>query len=77
MTSTGPSPATATGTSTLHAVFWLKKPIMGGLVQISLITHMAWMGGIHNSDWTDLKITTMFLQQSFQICPMLNDSTFH
>ena len=50
MTSTDPGPATATGTSPMHAVFWLKKPIMGSLVFIKSDTHMAWMGGIPNSD---------------------------
>ena len=44
MTSTGPGPATTTGTSPMHAVFQLKKPIMGGLVQIKSDTHAAWAG---------------------------------
>ena len=77
MTSTGHGTATATATSPMHAVFWLKKHIMGGLVQIKSDTHMAWMGGIPNSDWTDLKISTTDLQQSCHICPMLDDSSFH
>ena len=58
MTSTGLGSATATGTFPMHATFWPKKPIMGGLVQIKSDTHMAWVGGIPNSDWTSLKIST-------------------
>ena len=46
MTSTGPSSATAAGTSPMCATFWPKKPIIGSLVQIKSDTHMAWMGGI-------------------------------
>ena len=42
MTSTGRGPATTTDTSRMHAVFQLKKPIMGGLVQIKSDTHAAW-----------------------------------
>ena len=49
---------------------------MGSLVQIKSDTHMAWMGGFPNSDWTDLKISTIDPQQSSQICPMLDDSSF-
>ena len=64
MTSTGPSPATATDTSPMHAVFQPKKPIMGSLVQIKSDTLMAWMGGIPNSDWTDPKIRTTDPQMS-------------
>ena len=76
MTSTGPGPATATVTSPTCTVFWLKKPFMGGLVQIKSDTHAAWMGGIPNSDWTDLKISTTDPQQFSQIHPMPNDSSF-
>ena len=43
MTSTGPGPATATDTSHMHAVFCLKKPIIGGLVQIKSDSHAAWI----------------------------------
>ena len=53
------------------------KPIMGTLVWIKSDTFAAWMQGIPNSDWTDLKISTAELQQSSQICPMLGDSSFH
>ena len=77
MTTTGTSPATATGTSPMHTVFQLKKPIMGSLVQIKSDTHKAWTGGIPNSDWTDLKISMTDPHQSSQICPMLNNSSFH
>ena len=76
MTSTGPSSATATGTSPMHATFWPKTPIMGGLAQIKSDTHLAWMGEIPNSDWMDLKISTTDPQQSSQICPMLDNSSF-
>ena len=54
MTSTGPGSAT----SPMHATFWPKKPIMGSLVQTRSDTHVAWTGGIPNSCWTDLKIST-------------------
>ena len=57
------------------ATFWPKKPIMGGLVQIKSDTHVAWMGGMLNLDWTDLKIRTSDPQQSSQICPMLDNSS--
>ena len=77
MTSTGSSSATATGTSSTCAIFWPMKPIMGSLVQIKSDTFAAWMGGISNSDRTDLKISTADLQQSSQIHPMLDDSSFH
>ena len=77
MTSTGPGSTTATGTSPMHATFQPKKPIMGGLVQIKSDTHVAWTGGIPNSGWTDLKISTTDPQQSSQIHPMLDDSSFH
>ena len=76
MTSTGPGSATATGTSPMCATFQPKKPIIGSLVQIKFDTQMAWMGGIPKSDWTDLNISTTDLQQSSQIHPMLNDSSF-
>ena len=49
---------------------------MGSLVQIKSDTHAAWMGGIPNSDWTDLKISTTDPQQSSQIHPMLDNSSF-
>ena len=77
MTSTGSGSGSATGTYPTHAVFWPMKPIMGGLVQIKSDTFVTWMGGIPNLDWTDLKISTAYTQQSSQICPMLNNSGFH
>ena len=58
MTSTGSGSATATGTSPTHAIFQPMKPIMDGLLQIKSDTFVAWMGGIPNSDWTTLKIST-------------------
>ena len=77
MTSPGSSSATATGTSRTFAIFQPMKPIMGSLVQIKSDTFVAWMGGIPKSDWTALKISTAEPQQSSQICPMLDDSSFH
>ena len=59
------------------AVVQPMKPIMGGLLQIKPDTYVAWMGGIPNSDWTDMKISTADPQQSSQIHPMLDDSSFH
>ena len=61
----------------MHAIFCPTRPIMGGLVQIKSDTYAAWMGGIPNSDWTDLKISTADPQQSSQIQPMLDSSGFH
>ena len=79
MASTVFSSATATGTSPMCVtpIFWPMKPTMGSLVQIKSDTYVAWMGGIPNSDQTDLKISTADPQQSSQICPMLDDSGFH
>ena len=76
MTSTGSGSATATGTSPTHAIFQPMKPIMDGLLQIKSDTFVAWMGGIPNSDWTTLKISTDKPQQSSQIHPMLDNSGF-
>ena len=61
MTCTGPGSVTATGTSPMHATFWPKKPVMGSLVQIKSDTHMAWMGGIPNLDWTDIQTEVSML----------------
>ena len=59
MASTVFSSATATGISPMCVtpIFWPMKPTMGSLVQIKSDTYVAWMGGIPNSDQTDLKIS--------------------
>ena len=77
MTSTGSSSATATATSPMSSVFWPMKPTMGGLAQIKSDTYATWMGGIPNTDWTNLKNSTADPQQSSQIHPILDDSSFH
>ena len=73
MTSTGPSSATSTG---MWTTFQSKKPIMGSMVQIKSDTHVTWIGAIPNSAWTDLKISTTDPQQSSQIHPMIDNSSF-
>ena len=77
MASTGCSSATATCTSPMCAVVLPMKPIMGNLVLIKSDTYAAWRGGIPSLDWTDLKTRTAEPQQSSQIHPMLDDSSFH
>ena len=69
--------ATASGTSPTCTTFQPKNPIMGSLVQIKSDTCAAWMGGIPNLDWTDLKISTADPHQVSKICPMLDNSGFH
>ena len=77
MTSTGSSSTTTTGTSPMCTVFWQTKPIMGGLVQIKSDNFAAWTGETPNADSTHLKISTAEPQQSSQIHPMLDNSSFH
>ena len=79
MTSTcsGSGSATTTSTSPMCTIIHPPKPIMGSLVRIQSDTFAARMGGIPNLDWTAMKISTAEPQQSSQICPMLDDSSYH